>query len=177
MKETVQIDRILGNAIGMRLLKSFLDNPSLKINQNTIIKNNKIAKATAVKWLKLLVEKRYLNLEKIGTTNLYSLNNPAPKVKQLKILYTLLLLEPLNIDTKMWLYGSCARGENMQGSDIDLLILSNKKRADFVNKIEEFSEKIGKNINYLCFSDLEWSMMADKDKAFFDRVEKDRIEL
>jgi predicted nucleotidyltransferase len=176
MKQLVQFNEIFGNKNVMKILLIFLDNPSLEINQSNIIKKVKIAKATAVKWLKILFEKAFLNVKSIGTTNIYTLNNDYYIVKQIKILYNLYLLDSFSVNAETYLYGSCARGENIADSDIDILIM-NKRREDIVEIIEKFSKKIKKNINYVVFSDLEWSKMEKNDKAFFERVEKDKIKI
>ncbi len=175
MKQLVQFNEILGNKKIIKIISLFLDNPSLEINQNEIIKKTKIAKATAVKWLRRLFENEFLNIKKIGTTNLYSLNNNNPKIKQIKTLFIIWLLDSFNVENETFLYGSCARGENIKDSDIDLLIIGNKKRNEVIDYIEKISKKIGKSINILIFSELEWSMMAKRDKPFFERVEKDKI--
>ena len=57
------------------ILKLFLDTPELKINQKEIIKKTKLAKVTVIKILNKILEENILNLEKIGVTNLYTLNN------------------------------------------------------------------------------------------------------
>jgi predicted nucleotidyltransferase len=84
-------------------------------------------------------------------------------------------LKTKNIE--IYLYGSCARGENIGDSDIDLLIIGKIKRKDIVDDIERFSKKLGKDINFKIFSDIEWAMMLKKDKAYYNRVEKDKIRL
>ena len=50
------------------------------------------------------------------------------------------------------------------------IIIGNKKRNEVIDYIEKISKKIGKSINILIFSELEWSMMAKRDKPFFERV-------
>lgn len=78
---------------------------------------------------------------------------------------------------EIYLYGSCARGEERKDSDIDLLFIGKIKREKIINTIEKFSEKIGKSINFRIFSQIEWSMLQKKDKPFFERVEKDKIQI
>lgn len=169
---------LLGNKKLFLIISHFLEHPSLETSQTAIIKTLKLSKATAVKWLKPLAERGYLNLKAVGATNLYSLNRNNPSIKQLKILCTILKFEELTIPgSDIFLYGSAARGEDTERSDIDLLIIGAKKPGDIIGKIEKLSEKIGKPINFKIFSELDWSRLIKSDPAFYERVEKDKIQL
>ncbi len=169
---------LLGNRKPMAILEHFMDSPSIELSQTEIISRLKLSKATAVKWLKALTGTGYLNLREIGPTNIYSLNRQSRTVKQLKILSTIARLEPFSIPgCEIYLYGSAARGEDTEKSDIDLLIIGAKKPGDIVGKIERLSEKFGKPINFKLFTELEWSRLVKSDPAFYERVEKDKIQL
>ena len=181
MKQTVQFTELIGNKNISRILEFFIDNPSAEYSQIEIIRHLSIAKATAVRWMRHLTESGLIQFKKIGVTNLYSLNNTDPFIKQLKILYIMLLLRRLSKmdikDVEIYLYGSCARGEFDETSDIDILVIGNITRQKITEKIDKLSEDIGKDINFRIFRQIEWSKMADKDPAFFNRLEKDKIRL
>jgi predicted nucleotidyltransferase len=150
----------------------------MEYSQKEIIKNAGLAKATAVKWLNYLVKQDFLMCKTIGVTNLYSIKKEKPLIKQLKIAYTLGMLIDLKIpNTEMYLYGSASRGEDVEVSDIDLLLLGNEKKHTIIDLIEKYSNKIGKKISIVQFTQSEWSMIAKKDPAFFERVEKDKIRI
>lgn len=175
-----QLNNLLGNKKVYTILSFFITNPSVELSQTELIKKIKISKATAVKWLNLLVKEHMLVLKKIGTTNLYSLNNDSIIIKHLKLLSSLFRIRPLgNIlnDCELYLFGSCSRGEDTEKSDMDILIISDLKRDKIIAKIENFSKKIGKRINFSVFSNLDWAMMQQKDKAFYERVEKDKLRI
>jgi len=175
----VQLIDIFGNKKILTILHFFIMNPSIEISQTELIKKTKIAKATAVKWLDFLVKNSLLNYKKIGVTNLYRLNNENLIIKQLKIINTLTQLEDLNKlkNLEIYLYGSSARGEDIEKSDIDLLVIGNIKRNEIINSIDNLSKKISKKITFNIFSNIEWSMMQKKDRAYYERVEKDKIRL
>jgi len=78
----VQSIELLGNKKVMDLVLFFLDN-SGEFSQVELIKKVSLAKATAVKWLKLLVKNKILFVRKIGPTNLYSLNKNHLFVKHI----------------------------------------------------------------------------------------------
>jgi len=94
---------------------------------------------------------------------------------------TLLLLQGLNNlkekELEIYLYGSASRGEDTEKSDIDILIIGKTKRSEIVDFIENISKNIKKRISFTVFSPVEWSMMRKKDKAYYERIEKDKIRL
>lgn len=178
----VQLIRLLGNKNIMKILAFFFRNPTKEFSQVKLLKNIKIAKATLIKWLKLLVNEKIVLMKKIGVTNLYRLNNGNTFVKYLKILFTISELEPVKQISKkynldIYIYGSCARGENVEKSDIDLLVIGKPDRSNLIKEMNDTAEKINKEIRIQIFSKQEWSLMARNDPPFYERVEKDKVEL
>lgn len=159
------------------LLDYFLQHPTKKIHAGRLEKEVKIYKKGILDGLHELLKAGLLGMEEAGRTKQYSLNRSNPVVKQLKILFTLDKILPLleNMEgsgVEAYLYGSCARGEDTEESDIDLLLVGNLSRQEVLGKLGKM-EKL-KPI-YLTF--LEYSSLARKDKAFYERVEKDKIRL
>jgi len=178
----VQIIELIANKKIMDILSFFIRNPTKEFSQIELIKKTKIAKATLVKWLKLLVDENILHLKRIGVTNLYSLNNENMIIKQLKILFTLSDLGQLKqlskkYESELYIFGSSSRGENVEQSDIDLLIIGKPDKNNLLGEIKKISEKIKREINPQIFSNQEWAMMARKDPSFYERVEKDKVKL
>ncbi|MDO8740463.1 MAG: nucleotidyltransferase domain-containing protein [Candidatus Woesearchaeota archaeon] len=177
----VQLIEILGNKKLIEILSFFITSPAAEISQTALIKKTKIAKATAVKWMDFLVKNDFLNCKKIGVTNLYRLNNDNLIIKQLKVTNTIIQLQDLSRlkdkNMEIYLYGSSSRGEDMENSDIDLLIIGDVKRNEIINLIDDLSKKINKKINFNIFKYIEWSMMQKKDNAYYERVEKDKMRL
>ena len=181
MKQIVQLNEILGNKKIIQILTFFINNDPIELSQLEIIKQIKIAKATAVKWLSFLIRNDLLKCKKIGVTNLYKLNSENQIIKQFKILETVIQLEELNkLKTKnieIYLYGSASRGENNKESDIDILILGKIQRNEIVNALDKLSKRIKRKISFTIFNHFEWSMLQKKDKAYYNRVEKDKVKL
>jgi len=177
----VQIIELLGNKSGVKILSLFLKNPTLQTHQKDIQKRVKLAKATLIRGINVLVENKILSFIRFGRTKVYSLNRKNKIVKHLKILDNLLLISEIRDivaeDAQMYLYGSSARGEDVEDSDMDILIIGKIRKEQIIQKINELSEKIRRKIKVEIFSPQEWSQMAKKDPAFYERVEKDKIEL
>lgn len=178
----VQLIELLGNKKMVSLLVFFLRRPTMKIYQQDIKKELKIAKATLIKWLNMLATQGMIKFIEYGRTKVYSLNRENTIVKRLKMLDSLLLLSGIKAmaekhNAAAYLYGSAARGEDIEDSDMDILLIGKVRKEDIIREINKISEPIQRNINVQIFSPLEWSLMAKKDKAFYERVEKDKVEL
>lgn len=178
----VQLIELLGDKNLIKILSFFLRNPTIQIHQTELKKRVRLAKATLIKWLKILIKYEILKLKRFGVTNIYSLNRGDCVVKEIKLLDTLLSLREFkNIsgkyNIKIYLYGSSARGEDAEESDVDLLMIGKIRREDIIEDINRLSDRIKRRIKFEIFSSLQWSEMAKKDKAFYERVEKDKIEI
>lgn len=178
----VQFIKLFGERSAVKILLFFLKNPSEEFSQKQILKKIIMAKATLIKQLRLLLEENIVKEKIIGRSKLYSLNTANLIIKQLKILNNILSLKGIveigeKHNTIIYLYGSCARGEDTEKSDVDILVIGRVKKEDLIKDIKALSEKIKRNIKIEVFSPAEWSSMAKKDKAFYERVEKDKIKL
>lgn len=177
----VKINELLGNKNLIKILDFLVEN-SEEISQTKIRNKIKIAKATLIKWLNYLEKNNFVSIKIEGVSKLYKLNKENNILKQFKILNNIIKIQDLNLlikkhNIKIYLYGSAARGEDSKESDIDLLIIGNVKRQDIINDIDKLGKKINKKITLDMFNDLEWANMERKDKAFYERIEKDKIEL
>lgn len=178
----VQITELLGQKNALKIIAFFLRHPTLQIHQHELKGKVRMAKATIIKWLKTLVDFNILKVIKFGRVKVYSLNRTITFVKYIKLLDNVLLLSDVpkiaaKDGVKAFLYGSAARGEDVEDSDIDILIIGKVKKEHIISDINRIAAEIDKRIKIEIFSQQEWSQMAKKDKAFYERVEKDKIEL
>jgi predicted nucleotidyltransferase len=171
----VQINELLGSRICIKILDFFLKNPSSEFTQSRVRKKLGIAKLSAMKWLNFLVKNRILLKRTEGRMIFYKLDRENVIVKQLKILFTVSelrgKLERLKTDAEIWLFGSASRGEDFEDSDIDILVIGRDRKL--ITKIKSMDERI--KVSF--FTPVEWLRTAEKDKAFYERVEKDKIRL
>lgn len=182
MNQTAHLNELFGKKALVNILTFFLEKPKTKLNQKELKQKLKLAKATATKWLKVLEKQNFIKVEKIGVTKLYTLNRENPIIKQLKRLNTLSNLIKIKditdkFNVKVYLYGSAARGEDVEESDIDILIIGNIKKEQIIREINNLANIIKKQIKVQIFSQQRWSKLAREDKAFYERVEKDKVEL
>lgn len=95
--------------------------------------------------LQELSEKGLVQRESKGKAYIYQIKSEHPALKQFKVLDWTTKLYPLIrklkvLANKVILFGSCARGENVEDSDIDLLIVTHNKEE--VNKTLESFRKL-----------------------------------
>lgn len=178
MNYMVQLFELFAKRSAIRILEFFLDNPSGEFYESEIREKSGVVKASSVKWLKTLVESNFLSKRNKGRMILYKLNSENSIIKELKKLKLISLLAPefKNLGVEVFLYGSSARGEDKEESDIDILVIG-KQTRDIINVISNVGKKINKKIKPSFYTQLEWSKMFRKDPAFYERVEKDKIRL
>jgi len=173
----VKIFRLLSKKSASALLRHFLEHPAKKAHAQQLEKEIKLSKMSILKGLHSLLDAGILEAEDIGRIRRYSLRRDEPIVKQLKILLTLEGVMPLleklkGSGVEIYLYGSAARGEDIETSDLDLLLIGDRDRKEVLGKIGRLEK-----LKPVYFTFLEYSSIARKDKAFYERVEKDRIRL
>jgi len=164
------------------ILKFFTRNPSGEFYLREIQDGAKVAKASLINWLNKYVEMGILSKKARGRLRIYSLRRDNPFVKYLRILmnisYFLPLAEELGeLGAEVYLYGSIARGDDVEGSDVDLLVLGKADPSEVARRVVAFSRKVGRELRPQIFSKFEWSQVTDKDPTFFKRVEHDKIRL
>jgi predicted nucleotidyltransferase len=131
----------------------FLENPTKEYNVREIARLLKINPATASKRLKYLKEKKILKHRKERTYDLYQADIESTVYRDLKIYYNIRkvrssgLIEELNkfyLKPTIILFGSMATGYDNEDSDLDLVIISERKKE--FELIERFEKKINKSI-------------------------------
>jgi len=136
---------------------------------------------TQLDWLaKTGIAKRRI----IGRTHLYSIDVSKALARQYKILFSLHeisesklveeLIERFSEISSIVLYGSAARGEDNDKSDIDILVVSRKKTRITGLKAERMLKR---ELTILSYSSQEWRDKARNDKVFYDRVMIDGLVL
>ncbi|MBI5233396.1 MAG: nucleotidyltransferase domain-containing protein, partial [Deltaproteobacteria bacterium] len=122
---------------------------------------------------------RLLKKDRKGRTKLYRILADNPVLKIYKVLNTLVVVEPLierlgKICKRVILYGSCASGTNIEGSDLDLLVVCSKK-----DEVQDIISGFPRGA-YYGFSDVmpvikspaEWAVIEQKDSIFYNELQK-----
>lgn len=155
-----------------KALNFLIKNPGKQFTANEVQKGIKISKAGINVALRKLVKEKIVFRQKRAKIFLYCVDHSNPVIKQLKVLQTIIILQPLIVkikdcSEKAVLFGSCARGENLPDSDIDLFILTNAK--------EEVKTILGKfflkkKLQLIIRNPLQFSEMEIKELVFFEEI-------
>jgi len=112
--------------------------------------------------------------EEVGNLVYYQSNMKNVLTRQLKICFTLMEIQNLihslqSIATTIILYGSCARGEDTQQSDIDLFIETQDKMA--VKAIlDTYRKKVTREISSIVLTPDEMYTLKRDDKSLYDQI-------
>lgn len=157
-----------------KVLNSLIEYPIKDFLETEVQKFTQISKSGVNYALRDLVNAGFIFRTKRGRIYFYTLNHKNPIVKQLKVTKTILHIEKFlqkieKISSKIILFGSSSRGENMPDSDIDLFIISRDKDR-IIEKINKF--KIKKKVQTIVRSNLKFVEMQKTDPIFYDQVNK-----
>ncbi len=136
------------------ILKIFFEYPNREFNVREVARILKIAPATASNQLKALAKKGVLKERKERILKLYKPNLESELYLDIKRFYNIRkikdsgLIHELNkfyLKPTILLFGSSSRGEDIENSDIDLLIIS-EKTEEFPD-LKKFEKKVNRGIH------------------------------
>jgi predicted nucleotidyltransferase len=137
---------------------------------------------TTAKLLKIFRDCDILKESKKGDLKLYSINMENPIVRQLKIFVNITDIYPSikelkDKGTEVFLFGSAARGEDTEESDIDLLIITGFDRSSIMKVIDTIRMNTNREVNPIIYTPIEYSQLALTNQLFYEKFEKDKIRL
>lgn len=155
-----------------KALNAFLEHPYTEYIESEIQKITGMSRAGVNFALRDLVKANYIIRELKGKTYFYSLQRANPVVKQLKVLANIRYLLPLisklkQISDTVILYGSSARGEDHEDSDLDLFLVSHNKEEIFkcINKF-----KSRRKIQSTVKTTLDYEEIKKADPYFYNEI-------
>jgi len=174
----VDLFRLVGGHASGIVLRFFLSHPSKKIYAEKLLDELKLSKKSLLGSLTALEEGTLIESELQGRTKLYFLNRNNITVKYLKIILTVSELAPklksLKGKADVYLYGSAARGEDSESSDLDILVVTKESRSEVMKMLSELPKE---KMNVVVMTQLGYAELSRNDKAFYERIEKDKIKL
>lgn len=177
MKSGIDSKGILYNRIPLLILSYLTRNKN-----NERIYGAKIAQELSISQggtstiLRQLRNMGILQCQSVGKTVFYNMDFDNPLVKSFRVFENLLELNELigglkQLCRKIVLFGSCARGDDTQNSDIDLFIVADE---DSMYNIRDCISKyqIEREIKPVIIDTLELISMEESDKVFLQEVNK-----
>ena len=169
-----------------KILRIFLKYPDHGFYTKEITRKTGIGSGTVNNFLRNIHRDNILTKEVVGNVHLYRLNNELELVKHLKTIHTLLEFEQYKFVDQfqkikddilsLVLYGSHANGENDSKSDIDIILLTNKKKS-VTNLLQRLEKKLKKSISIQIMTIPEWRKLKEKDKIFYESILENHIVL
>lgn len=167
------------------ILALVFTSPTKEFYEKEVSEKTKVSVGACNKYMRQLHRAGLLLKEKRGRMNFYRLDRESLLVKQLKVVFVLdshlvneIKHEVKDERTELFLYGSFARGEGVEDSDFDILLVSDReKQGKIESTLRKIGEKYGEDVRIVSFTRDEWVAMRKKDPAFYERVERDKIRL
>jgi len=153
-----------------KILESFIINPEKEFHVRGISKISGKSPTTISKYLKKLAKDKILISERKFNHLLFRANVEGDKYKRLKLDYNLdklynsglidYLVEEFNHPEAIVLFGSFAKAQNIERSDVDLLIISGSKKHI---ELEKYEKKLGHEIQLFVHSVKDIEFMKEKN--------------
>jgi predicted nucleotidyltransferase len=158
------------------VLDHFFARPAAVFHEREVMRATGISKGSANRILRKLADLSLLERTEKGRMVFYRLNAGDAFVRQMKAAENVWELRPFveglkESARKVMLFGSCAEGTDAAESDIDVLILTDDKRAA-KEKVSAFNRKAERRIAPVILDMEEFSMMRKEDKPLYERIDR-----
>ena len=169
----------------MKVLGCFLANPRTSFYKKELARKLEMSPSAVVRAVEYFEAEGLLLKEIKGREHFYVLNLENCIVPPLKKAYGLALVlsarpEETFLDAdpgliSLALYGSYARGDFDERSDIDFLVLTHTDKLKLMPALGSVENKLGIESNISVFSLSAWKSLADSGDAYYKNVVRDHI--
>jgi predicted nucleotidyltransferase len=176
MRSQTALKGKLFNRVPLKILSYLCRVPHLPHYEREIAREVDVSVGATNQTLKLFLGMEIVDREKKGQLFLYRIIADHPVVREFKKFENILDLNPLvlrirGISNKIVLYGSCASGEDIIDSDIDLFIVSREKKK-VLSEIKKEARLIEREIKTVIVSIEEYLSMKNKKEILLEEVDK-----
>lgn len=157
-----------------KILNLFIEEPHREFYVRELAKKLKKSPTTISKYLKDYENRGILKSEKKLNHLLFKANAEDKKFKQLKLNHNIQLINDsgliefleneFNYPQAIILFGSFAKAENIPKSDIDILVVSSKKKEIYSVNLEKFREKMNHEIQLFVHTPEEIKKLKQTNK-------------
>lgn len=166
----------------LQIISKFLYKPDIEMYQSEVVRESGLSYVTATKCLNMLVSGDLLSKSWKGGLKIYKLNRDSPVVKHLKMLLSVSAVYEAvksfsNQGFELYLFGSVARGEDTEGSDVDVLITGKIDNRTLVEISEKIGSALNREVNPLVKTPIEFADLARTNTAFYESITRDRIRI
>ena len=165
-----------GQDVSARILTYFIRHPTKETYPRELERLLKISSGSISMICKELGKIRILKSRRMARVHFYKLNNENVFVRTLKSGWFVgrldrhhQLIENPEFQSIV-LYGSYARGEFNEKSDVDLLIITNMEKTKVQSLLEPLGKNLGVDLSLTIFTLAQWKELADKNDRFYKEV-------
>lgn len=163
------LEKLFTSKARVKILELLLFDPLSEFHLREISRRTKVSAPYVKKELDQLRKINLVTETVRGNLKLYRINKNSPIIEDIKRIFLKtdslggLLSEELSelgeIDYAL-IYGSFARGEETENSDIDLLVIGSVDEEKLVPIIGSIEKKIGREVNYILWTAAEFEKRA-----------------
>ncbi len=156
------------------VLYFLLTNPMEQFHEREIVRRTGVSVGAVNQILRKLHEAGLVEKDRRGRTNLYRANLKSPVARQFKILLNVFTLNDLinkikQVSERIVLFGSCAEGTDVKGSDIDLFVLTSDIKT-VQHEVRICEQKIDRRLSPIIIDSNELAKMKKRDKPLYERI-------
>jgi len=168
------------NLLILDALEYFINNPNDEIHLRGFSRKLNMSLNSIQRFLNLFLREGLIKEQKKANLRYFRANLDSIVFRNIKITYSLKKIQDSNLlnflkerYSNVVLFGSIAKGVDDTESDLDMVCIGNKKKYD----LYEFEKKLGREINLHVFDLEQWSKTKMNNKAFYQDVISNGINL
>ncbi len=165
---------IFGTEAGFKIARLIFNYPHKIFHLRELSRETKTSTTAVAEAVEMLKSYKIIKVEDNGITKNIKSNIEREEYKHYKIIFNLYritrylfinnLIDLFNTPECIVLFGSFAKGEDVEGSDIDILIITSKKEIKYLNDaIKPYEKEFNRKINIHIIESLDKAENAFKN--------------
>jgi len=163
------LERLFTSKSRVKLLELLLLNPTEELHLREMSRRTHVSAPYVKREMTNLINLGLVLKRSQGNLTLFKFNKDSPIAEELKRIFLKTesfgrfiqdsLKEIGNIKFAL-IYGSFAKGEEAETSDIDLLIIGDVNERRMLGIMEKIEERVGREVNYIAWTEYEFEKKA-----------------
>lgn len=173
------LERLFTSKSRVRILELLLLNPTSEFHLREISRRTRVSAPYVRREMANLMALGLVLKRSQGNLTLFRLNRDSTIAEELKRIFLKtesfgrFILDDLgevgNIRFAL-IYGSFARGEEAEGSDVDLLIVGDVNERGMLDVMEKVEERTGREVNYIAWTEDEFEKKAGEGIPLLEEI-------
>lgn len=170
----------LFKSVGLKVIEFFLIHPTQEIHISELAKRLEISKGSAKSYCDIFTGEGLILESSKGNLRLFRLNRDDFAVREMMKAYHLLKLKQLGIEnigggyTSLAIYGSFARGDIDERSDLDLLVIGEESNVNR-DEVLKLQEGLGRAVQLTVLPYYRWETLKKNGDTFAESLMKKHV--